>query len=545
MSDTTPTIEVPEPPQPDGSTSGGSGKKKVVAGGAGVVVLAAIAGGGAYAYNQLSGGGTQPEDVLPATTQIYARLDLDPSASQKIELFKLLNKVPEVGRSLGIKDPDKSDVRKLIFDEITENACPDIDYEKDVEPWLGDRVGVGANVKDQQFVIAVQVKDQKKAESGIDELFSCADEDYGIAFYEGYALLSDQQKTVDDVLDATKKESLADRQEFSDDMSALGEKGVAAAWFDAKSVVDLFADELGELSDDQRKQLEQAQSAAMALRVDGTAIELAGVSKAVDELERTGAPVTELPSDTVAALSISGVGEAIADQWDMVIDQLESEFGSASAPPVDDDFLDDMPAEQRKIYEDMIADSQAPDPMDFVKQFEAETGLKLPDDLAALLGKTFTLSVGSENLDSIVSMQGPDDLEKLRIAIRTTDGEGSAIDVMTKLADFGSKNGIPLVAEKTEDGAVLATSQDIAKEVAGGGDLGKADNFRSVMPYGDKTTQAFYLNVGSIIDTLLKADPPAEIRQQIEEFDVVDAVGFSAANVDGHSKFSLRVHFTD
>jgi len=553
MSDTTPTIEVPEPPQPAGSSSGGSGRRKAVAGGAGVVVLAAVVGGGAYAYNQLSGGGPQPEDVLPATTQVYARLDLDPGASQKIELFKLLNKVPEVGEALGIKDPNKSDVRKLVFNEITENACPDIDYEKDVEPWLGDRVGVGANLKEGQFVIAVQVKDEKKAEDGIDGIFQCADEDYGIAFYEGYALVSDSQKSVDDALDDAKKKPLSDSKEFRDDMSALGEKGIASAWFDASAFADLFAGMPGfaeELTDEDRKLLDEAGTVATALRVDGNAIELAGIGDASDDLDDfKPVPVGQLPADTVAALSFSGVGQQIAGEWDTFLKQLDSQVGALSGPAgPPEEFLDTLSEEERAYYEELYGDSSAdiPDPETFIKQFEAETGLSLPQDLESLLGSTFTLAIGSNNLEALPQFRGPDDLEKLDIAIRTVDGEnGKALDVMTKLADYASKNGIPLVAEKSDDGAVLATSGDAARRFSQSGKLGDSDRFKAVMPYGDDTMFAFYADVSTIVDKLLKADPPRDVRRQIKEFGVVEAIGMSGA-VDGdRAKFSLRVNFTD
>ncbi len=548
MSDSTPTSPPPPPETPAvAEVDAKGGKKKIIASGAGVAVLAAVVGGGAYAYNQLSGGGSQPADVMPATMQVYARLDLDPGASQKIELFKLLNKVPEVGETLGIEDADKSDVRELIFEQISANACPDLDYKKDVEPWLGDRVGVGANVDDEQFIIAVQVKDEKKSEVGIKSLFDCADEDYGIAYYEGYALLSDSQKSVDDALDGAKKKPLSDNEEFSKTMDALGEKGIASAWVDASSLVETFKDlpEFGELSEDQRKQIEQAGSAAMALRVDGSAIELAGVSGEVKELDGPTSPIAKLPKDTIGAVSVSGLGDAVDEQWDMFVDQLDSTFSSFGASPtMDDDFYEDMTDEERAMFEDIMSDSQAPSPTDFITGFEEETGLKLPDDLSALLGQTFTLSIGGANLEKIPTLAGPEDIESLDIAIRTTDGKSSAIDVMTKLADYASKNGIPLVAEETDGGAVLATSSKAAKNVAGNGGLGDTDTFKSVMPFGDNTTQALFVDVNAILDKLIKADPPEELRKEFEDAKFVDAVGFSAGNSDGHARFSLRVNFT-
>ena len=51
-----------------------------------LVVLALVAASvaGLMAYRKLSGGGTQPEAVVPARAAAYAEVDLDPPAAQKI-----------------------------------------------------------------------------------------------------------------------------------------------------------------------------------------------------------------------------------------------------------------------------------------------------------------------------------------------------------------------------------------------------------------------------------------------------------------------------
>src|SRR4051794_25926984 len=68
-------------------------------GGAGVAVVG-LAAGGWFAYSALSGGGTQPESVVPSTAAAYAELDLDPAAGQKIAAFRFLRRFPDLGRTL-------------------------------------------------------------------------------------------------------------------------------------------------------------------------------------------------------------------------------------------------------------------------------------------------------------------------------------------------------------------------------------------------------------------------------------------------------------
>jgi len=570
----TPTNATPPPPPPPPpaaptAAAAGGGKKggagKVIAGGIGAVLVGGAAVAGVVGYNTLSGGGAQPADAMPSTFQFYARVDLDPGASQKVELFKLLNKVPELKELFGIDDPNKDDIRELLFEQITQE-CPDIDYAADVEPWLGDRVGFGGSIKsieneEFEFLIAVQVKDEGKAEDGVAKLFDCSDEDYGIAFYNDYVLLSENQQDVDSMLQQAKDKSLAENEEFTKATDALGEKGLASAWVDAAGLLSMFKDIPGftdELPEEQLKQIEEAGSGAMALRVAGSAIELAGVSTGEVQTLDGRSNIADLPEDTVAAISVTGVGEVIQDQWDLFVSSLESgfyddlgddvgsEFDDEFGDDLSDEFGDDFGSEFDDEFTDDFSAFSVPTPEEMIQAFEDETGLTLPEDLVSLMGQTFTLAIGSANLETIPYLQGPDDLEKLDVAIHTSDGDdGNAIDVMRKLADYATQNGIPLVAQETDSGAVLATSDSAAKAIADGGGLGSSDRFASVMPFGDQATFAFYLDISTAIEKILAADPPQEIRDGVEQAKFVEAVGISAGNVDGHGKFSLRVSFAD
>ena len=106
---------------------------------AGVVGVVALGGWGAYAL--LAGSGDQPADVIPSNAVGYVSLDLDPSAAQKVEAFKILNKFPAVEKELGVSSKD--DIRKLVFTEMQdEETCENLDYAADIEPWIGDRVAM-------------------------------------------------------------------------------------------------------------------------------------------------------------------------------------------------------------------------------------------------------------------------------------------------------------------------------------------------------------------------------------------------------------------
>ncbi|MGH3336674.1 MAG: hypothetical protein ACRDOZ_12695, partial [Nocardioides sp.] len=115
--------------------SGGGGRRKAIVAGATVVGLAAV-GGGVWAATSFFSTGAQPAEALPASTLGYASIDLDPSGGQKIEAIRMLNKFPAFKDEIGLDTDD--DIKRKLFDEgDVSEACDDLDYARDIEPWLG------------------------------------------------------------------------------------------------------------------------------------------------------------------------------------------------------------------------------------------------------------------------------------------------------------------------------------------------------------------------------------------------------------------------
>ncbi|MET0449747.1 MAG: hypothetical protein ABW004_15135, partial [Aeromicrobium sp.] len=582
----------PAPPAPAAGGEGGRGRggRKVIVG---VLAAAIVLGGGygAYAvYDKLDGGGVQPHDVLPASTDVYFRVDLDPSASQKVDLFKLLRKVPDLADEAGITS-DKQDLRKLVFGDILAGECEDVDYEKDVEPWIGDRIGVGGNLEDQTFVVAVQTTDEDKSRAGIKQLFACADEDYGIAYLDGYAIISPEQKDVDAAIAATEKGSLGDNEEFTADFDELGNQGIASGWADVAAFAKIpdVEEALGAEADE----LAKAGTVATTLRADGDAIEVAVLSGSGEGDDAEAVNLADLPADTIAALSIAGVGDQVTEGFDAFVKEFDNglpgftagglptdpsspdeDFGTTDGaadtiavttpeptmptvptipvPTVspddlgldddyglDDDFdeLEPLPADDFGLGVDSA--------QDFIDQIEQETGFKLPEDLATLFGDSLTLAIGSDNLETIPEMSGSDDFAGLDIALALTSDKAAALDLVQRIAKLASDGGVPLVAAPTDDGAVLATNQGAADAIASpDGKLGDVKAFRSVIPDGDSAQGGFYLDIGTILDKVLEADPPADVRDGIESASALSAVGVSSSEAGGDRTLTrLRVSF--
>src|SRR5206468_6877594 len=99
------------------------------------------AAGGAYALSfgeKLTGGGTQPDDVLRSGAIALAKVDLNPSLGQKLAVWQLSRKFPAV-----FNDSGKDTVLK---DSVVAGLLRDtsLSYATDVKPWLGDRAAIAA-----------------------------------------------------------------------------------------------------------------------------------------------------------------------------------------------------------------------------------------------------------------------------------------------------------------------------------------------------------------------------------------------------------------
>lgn len=527
----------PAPPvEPEVVVERGSGGKKVVFGG----IAAAVILGGGYgawaAYDKIDGGGAQPHDVMPASTQFYVRADLDPSASQKIALFKLIRKVPDVAKEIGIKNDDQ-DIRELILKQAI-GTCDDVDYDKDVKPWLGERIGMGGNLTDKSFTIAIQTDDEKKSREGIKKLFACGNESYGIGYLDGYAIVSESQSAVDSAIKETAKSSLGDSKTFTKDFDELGNQGVASAWVDLEALAT--APEAKEiLGGADPAELKKAGSAAATLRVDGNALELAAIGQASTKGLKTSDSLAKLPSDTVVGLSVAGIGKEVAKNFEAAV----AEFGNVfSGGGVSRDEFETQ--EEYETFKDIVGESSS-GPEDFLREFELNTGFNLREDLETFFGDSLTLAVGSANLEKIPNLSGPDDLSAVNVALALTSDKTKSLDLVQRLASLADEVGITLIAEQTDDGAVLATNQKAADTIVKpSGKLGEEKAFKQVIADGDATYGGLFINVGTILDKLLEADPPEEIRSQIESAKAISGVGASVSPKGAdRSLVSLRVGF--
>ncbi|NJP92173.1 DUF3352 domain-containing protein [Nonomuraea sp. FMUSA5-5] len=481
--------------QPEPAKKGRKGWVIAIAAALAVVLLG---GGAVWAVGTFGGGGTQPNDVLPANSIAYARLDLDPAANQKLALFQLARKFTVTKDSFSGEDP-----RKALFDLINEqDADSKLDFAKDVDPWLGSRVGFAAvpsGKEEPDFAVAVQVKDQEAAKAGIAKLMD--GDKYGLAFREDYALLSSTQALADKY--AKTEGSLSDNAEFSEDMGAVGEQGVLSFWADMGGLMELAKKTIPA---DQQAAVDQVKDArfAGALRFDSAYVELAGVVRGAKGMTPQGdlpkANLGTLPASTAGALSISGLDQVVTKQWA----EIEKQATAAGSTQI----------------------SQ------MLQQAKTQFGLELPGDLATVFGKNLTIAVDGEGLDS----------DQIKGGVRVMTDPAKAQAVIDKVQAALTQQGAtaPQIAKVSGDGVfTVATTDEYAKKLAAEGTLGDSETFQTAIPNAADVNYALFVDLDKV-EKLYLASMDGDDKANLQ---VLRAVGLSGTQTDTEATFSLRLLF--
>ncbi len=497
----------PAPEDASAPAAGGSRTRRYIAIGAVAGVLC-VGGIGAYAFATLSGGGEQPHDVLPASALAYGRVDLDPSAGQKIEILRLLQKFPDLQDKIG---DENADLRQLFIENALGEDC-DVDFAADVEPWLGQRVGVALLSEPLEPVAAIQVDDEDAARTGIAQLTECSGEDEsGIAFLDGYAIVGPTQESVDAAVAAAAEESLGEKAEFTEALESIGDQGVASGWVDYGALLshpefeELIA-EGAELSGQPGLAMPEMAAelgvATVVVRAEASAIEVRGSIEGAAEISGgESLDAAQIPDTTVVA----GGAAASEEYWDAYRSSFTDSLAAAG--------IDEATA----------------------AQFEGMLGVSV-DELTTLLTSDPLFTVGERGLTDLGGMTGPESVGNLDVALRAHGDQAELRDIVERLATAAAMfGGVELTVEDVEGGVALATS-DTALEAGSG--LAASETFRSVVPF-DTISSLGYVDFDKlqpVIELFAEGDEAAA-----ENLEPLRAFGVSASG----DEFSARLSFDE
>lgn len=494
---------------------------------AGGVLAAGGIAAGAWAVTSLMSGGQAASGAVPASAVGFVSLDLDPSAGQKIEAIRILNKFPAVKDELGLDSRD--DLRRWMFDQVREDGCAELDYAKDVEPWIGDRLALAA-VPDREKgalpMVALQVSDEEAAAAAMTKLSACVDdvdkartERTGVAFVGDYMVLAETQGQADRFAGAAAEDALADDAQFQKWTEAVGDPGIVTMYLSADAPKALRELERGWVADDPGaappagSRLDgfgesfRGMAGVLRFRDGGVEAELVGqgLPGALDGFAGVGpGPVAELPDSTAVALSVG-----LPDGW-------------------------------LQRYLDTMNETAGQDAVDqLLAEAEAATGLELPQDAETLLGDGLALTV-----DSSLDAGAMADPAALPVGLRIEGDPQRIMPVLDKLRASLGPAGDMLEVQEGDGALALGLDPAYLDRLLAGGDLGQSDAFTRAVPQADKASGVVFVDFDAgdgwaqrLAETLSGGDP--EARANVAP---LDALGISGWVDDGdvaHGLFRL------
>ena len=442
-----------------------------------VAVLAIVlAGGGFAAYHLLAAKGGQPDAWAPANSLLYAKVDLDPSASAKVAAWRFEQHFPNAP-----KIASADDLKDALL-EAAFRSDGKVDYNADIKPWLGDRVGLAvfsdAGGKPQTVGI-VAVKDAGKAKSSLAKIN--AKNPIGYSSQGSFVVIGDSQAIVDDAVSAAKKANITSNADYAKDVAALKNDRIVTGWWNAGATIKAMAPELPPQS---RALLSSGALAglgnldklrmAFGVRVQPSDVEV--------EARTFGTPTTTPAGHGTAGAALGGLpagtvaGFAVADPKGLLQQQLASlQSGILGAG--------------------LQTQLQA---------LGAQLGIALPGDLENLLGSS--LAVGLNSVPSaavgkalVTVMTNPTDPAK---GLHTAQVLAAAISAQTGLQLSASSHGAAVVL--TNDKA--ATTGKLADDAGFGAAL-------AGMP--SDATLAGYVNLAALMAAQPNMRPDTKPLQSI------------------------------
>lgn len=497
---------------------------------AALALLAALltaCGGGA------ADGEADPSTAVPADAVFYMEVAVRPDGALRDDTLAAAGKV------LRTDDPERR-IRELV-DQAFAESDEEVDYARDVEPWLGERAGlwVSTRVDETQqpgVVAVVGTTDTELALESIDKSRKTGDPkltqrshagvDYQVDA-EGFAygavgdfIAFGHEQELKRTVDALEGASLAEDGRYRKAVGDFGEDRLGHFFLDTEAAFRVAAEqEPAEYEDVRRFQqllgLDAFPPVAGAMAADGERLAL-DVALTAEEgtLDRLGALtgsagttplVEELPGDAWAAGGAADYGETLRT----LFDQLAGAFGGAVAE----------------------------------EQLREQTGLDLQEDVFSWIGDVayFVRGESLETLDGGVVIEVTDEQRaadafgKLVGVIRT-QGDVNAQPVQIEGAETAFAIGEatmpqPVVLARGEGRVVVTYGEEAAVQALSPDQpLGDNDLYeRGKTVLGDDLSPTFLVSMPAIVrlvDAAGTAGPEwAQARPYLEAYDVVAGGG--------------------
>jgi hypothetical protein len=286
-----------------------SRRKKAIAIIVGVLVVFVI--GAVFAFSKLSGGGVQPEELLPADTVAFAKLDLNPSFGQKIEFVRFISHFSGTFKDFNSEDPIGS-----VLNQFAPTSTLNWD---EIKPWIGNRFAI-AGVQGTDGIAPVAVVGISN-EPQMKYYLAKHQPTFKYVIKEGFAIIADTQATLDIV--AASPTHLNSNSSFKSDVEALGGSQVAVIWGDLKPLLKAVGSSIDSLGSSRGLGSltnvlgNSSGRIVFGLHFSSNALAATfltrGMGKSDGSLFSSGqTDLGNLPEETLASLSIAGLGDYLS-----------------------------------------------------------------------------------------------------------------------------------------------------------------------------------------------------------------------------------------
>jgi Protein of unknown function (DUF3352) len=390
-----------------------------------------------------SGGDNDPAALVPATAPVYAEATLRPDGKVGSDLDAALKKI------LRTDDPGAK-IQKALDDSVKTDG---VTYKDDIEPWLGERVGIAVTAirgDDADIVAIINSKDDGKAEDalskakgdivkrsykGVDYRFDRKDSTAAGVFE--HSVVVGTEPGFKSAVDASKGESLSESNGLRGVRSKVAEERIGLLYLDVDGLLRAVSQSAG--SQPEVGAVLQSLSAAVpktigaALQAQPDALKVDAVSLGTPKSASSGASgadmVASLPGGSWLALGFGKSGQTLEGVLDAI-----GNAGGITGVGVNA----------------------------LLGQFQKQTGLDLRKDVLSWMGDAgvFVTGKGLPDLGGGLVIKTSDPAKTKRV-----------IGVLRRLAEQqGAGTVKPLDAQGVDDGFTLQPSDGPRIDVALAGD---------------------------------------------------------------------------
>jgi hypothetical protein len=493
-----------------------------------VLVLAGAAG--AAGFMLLRGSGEAILDKVPASADVVVTANLDPAASQKVNLLRMASRFPALGGRDGLQQR---------LNQTLDDLLRGVGMTHEDVRWVGSEVGLYADVKTAQetsYAALITTDDQDAAAASLQK-FRAGLESQGATFHvtdhdgveitvpatpdhpsfaivDGVVVLGSDEEAVSSVIDtAHGGSSIADDAAFQRVSGALPQSRLGIVYANTGQLLGTFGDVVGAAGlTTGVTSLDALEGAGISVSAesDGLALDtvmmyddakLSDVQRqTLSAADHPNQLIDLIPSDALGMYAVEHLDAAIADQVDRI---------SASDPQADEEFTRLGLTGQGGLLSQLTGDVAAaaspeagPIPVGGVLMF----GTKDPGATSKWLDATLqSLPLGAGG--GSCSFEGTCGVT--RQTVRWATEEHSGIPVT-----YASGAALPVAYAVIGDVAVLGSSRSQVESVIdvqkGGGAISGDARFISAISSVPTDDGVLYLDVPAIVAAVRGQLPPAD-----------------------------------